>query len=517
MRRFLLWLALALSPVVMLAQARAYQPFPHDKHAKLFPTCEGCHGGIVSGDVSRSLPTVAQCEACHNGNDAKRVAWTPRTRSLGFLRFSHPKHASETDSAGRQCVTCHAAPGATWMQVTAAQPERCLTCHSHRATSHLAADNRCTTCHVPIASVRSVPVARVAAFPRPATHDTPDFVSRHAPAERNTSTCAICHARESCARCHVNAESFAPVTALARDERFVSIVAGKPAIYPVPKDHATEDFAIVHGAVASRDVQRCSTCHAQPSCESCHIGTGASRTIRALPTGKGGAAGVRLQLQKAGTVSGPAFAYAGHANVRQTSSGGGVLVDAASLSAPIAGGFVNDTLLPPVRRVRPHPDDFTRTHGTVARSGQTTCEGCHAQRYCSTCHAGESPARRFHRANFSASHAADAYSRELDCASCHNAEAFCRSCHITNGIGARGAQNSLNHSAEPQWQLQHGSAARQNLTNCTSCHQQRDCMRCHSTVGWGINPHGPGFNAERLSKQARPMCLRCHLTIPTVK
>jgi hypothetical protein len=118
-------------------------------------------------------------------------------------------------------------------------------------------------------------------------------------------------------------------------------------------------------------------------------------------------------------------------------------------------------------------------------------------------------------ANFGMRHAADAYRRETNCASCHNTEVFCRSCHAANGVGGRGNTVEAFHTGQPQWLLQHGGAARQSLTTCASCHRQRDCMQCHSTLGWGVNPHGPGFDAARLWKQAKPMCLRCHLSDPT--
>jgi hypothetical protein len=70
------------------------------------------------------------------------------------------------------------------------------------------------------------------------------------------------------------------------------------------------------------------------------------------------------------------------------------------------------------------------------------------------------------------------------------------------------------HDRQPLWLNQHGQAARQEMQTCASCHQQRDCTRCHSDVGLRVNPHGPGFDAARMAKRNRQMCLTCHLKDP---
>ena len=165
--------------------------------------------------------------------------------------------------------------------------------------------------------------------------------------------------------------------------------------------------------------------------------------------------------------------------------------------------------------VRVHPSGFATTHGTAAAAGQLTCSNCHTQGFCATCHAGEHQGRRtFHPANFLARHSVEAYGRSNDCARCHNPEAFCRTCHLNLGIAVRADRNAAYHTGQPLWLLQPGQAARQALESCASCHQQKDCMRCHSTLGWGVNPHGPGFDASRMASRNRQVCLRCHLGDP---
>ena len=485
--------------LIVALPALAQQPtidstFSHPQHAKLFPTCEGCHRGIVSGEPSTSQPTVAQCRECHNGTDARVVAWRPYPRPQGMLRFSHPQHATKTDSSGRLCAACHASsPGAPWMSVQRATAETCATCHTHATNAHLAETNRCSSCHVALTEARGLTVARVAGLPKPPSHERPAFSTDHGRVgEIAIATCAVCHARESCASCHVNASTLPSITALGRDPRIATLVANRTPHYPEPADHQTNAFAWNHGAAAVQNVARCATCHARPSCRSCHTGTAATGVIAMLPEPEeNGARGVELTNRPARLRTMPPFPH----------------------GAPLAVERAQQPASEP-REVRVHAADYRTTHGPQAAAAALSCSGCHAQRFCSDCHAGGNT-RRFHQANFVMRHAADAYGRETGCASCHNTEAFCRECHQQAGLASRGRLDVAFHTAQPLWLLQHGRAARQGLANCTSCHVQRDCMSCHSTTSWGINPHGRGFKADRMAQRVGVTCRYCHLTTPT--
>jgi hypothetical protein len=268
------------------------------------------------------------------------------------------------------------------------------------------------------------------------------------------------------------------------------LVAGRAPVYPVPADHRADAFPWEHGDAATRDVARCGACHARPSCQSCHTGLGARRVIAELPAPEpGGAQGVQLRHAPSRTL--PPLVH-----------------DAAREAAAPA---VMPRQEPHVVRV--HAERFRERHEAAAAAGMLTCSGCHEQRFCSDCHAGET-SRRFHPANFTMRHAADAYGRETSCASCHNTETFCRDCHAQSGLASRGRLDVAFHSAQPQWLLQHGRAARQGMESCTSCHVQRDCMTCHATTGWGVNPHGRTFDANRLGRRAGVSCQYCHLTPP---
>src|ERR1019366_3642467 len=55
-------LAVAI-PAALPAQQR--DTFPHERHSPLFPSCTGCHEGIVTGEAVRARPAASQCAACH--------------------------------------------------------------------------------------------------------------------------------------------------------------------------------------------------------------------------------------------------------------------------------------------------------------------------------------------------------------------------------------------------------------------------------------------------------------------
>lgn len=444
------------------ADAQQTSPgFPHEKHAKLFPSCLTCHAGVASGDAASVMPAPASCIVCHNGRDAKEVQWTGASTLPTNLRFSHAQHA--VDAAAKEapttCQTCHSEGlSAPRMNIRRADAAGCLECH--KAPEHLAESASCTTCHVALPEARALSVARIAAFPKPASHARSDFASAHTPqSDAAVTQCATCHTRESCARCHANASQVRAIAALGTDARVAQLMKGKLAAYPKPSSHATDLFAVNHAPASAG----CANCHTQSSCTSCHAGKSASAAVAQLPVpAKDGAPGVVLG------------------------------------------------------RVRVHLAGFNTQHKSAASSGRSNCLGCHEQSECSTCHEG-SGTKRYHPLDFSSRHASAAYSQSQNCATCHQTETFCRSCHQqTNGAGSA-PRNGAAHAGQSLWLLQHGQAARQGLTGCTSCHQQRDCLRCHSSLGLKVNPHGGRFDASRVSARNRAMCLVCHLSDPLAK
>ena len=67
------------------------------------------------------------------------------------------------------------------------------------------------------------------------------------------------------------------------------------------------------------------------------------------------------------------------------------------------------------------------------------------------------------------------------------------------------------HDKKQSFLLAHGPAARQSLESCVSCHAERDCLTCHSALGGRrFDPHGPGFDADRMRRRNSQMCTVCH-------
>jgi predicted CXXCH cytochrome family protein len=443
--------------------------FPHEKHEKLFPVCEGCHAGVVTGDSSTLYPAAADCANCHDGTRVKKIEWSGPTERVSNLEFSHITHRSVTDTmtsppgGTTTCQSCHATTAAgRRMDVGAPQPTLCVGCHINEAGHHLASTATCSTCHVPLARAAALPAARIANFPRPPWHDSASFALEHGRDSSRLTTCTVCHTRDTCERCHANSGRVAPIAALARDARVASLERGRSPAYPTPPSHLDSAWRSAHGADARRlGTSSCANCHTRPSCAACHL-DGAGR------------------------------------------AGGAI----AALPMPIAGGAPGvsaDSIAADI-----HPPDIASRHGTFAATGALKCVECHSAQTCSSCHVG-SESRAFHRANFVERHATDVFAATTNCQSCHSTERFCRDCHVRAGTAATSRMDAAFHSGQPMWVLSHGQAARRGMESCAACHQQSDCVRCHSaSAGWGVNPHGPGFPASRLAARNAASCRWCH-------
>jgi hypothetical protein len=468
-RGLLLVMGLLVAAGALVASLSRDEPFPHEAHEGLFPLCQGCHVGVVTGVDAELYPDPASCAECHDGVREERVDWSPPGPRASNLRFFHPDHQDLVESLGDSatCQTCHApdAPPVR-MAVSAAPPEGCLECHVHAAEAHLAPVAECQVCHMPLTEAERIPTTRIAAFPWPDSHDEPNFLAEHAPGTPlEQISCGICHARNTCERCHVNADRLEAVVELDRDARVAELEEGRLAEYPVPATHLDPDWQWDHGATAFAETARCSNCHTQPSCTECHLDGGrqAAQVIASLPSPvPGGAPGVDLSD---------------------------------------AGDQV-------------HPFDFGDRHATFAATGALQCSECHSQQYCSDCHAAQE-SRDFHPDNFLERHALEVFAGGSSCQSCHSTEAFCRDCHEQTGVASQGQLNVAFHTAQPMWILAHGQAARIGLESCASCHRQTDCLACHSTfLGRGVNPHGPGFDAEGMAARNRVTCRWCHVGDP---
>jgi len=497
MRRAVGTIAALAATFGLAGAARAQQPdsFPHAAHTTVFPSCTGCHAGAVTAGAPM-YPAANACAGCHDGKNKseagkvlREVHFAGATPLATNLAYAHVVHAEKTNTAAdtRACIKCHQLPGTTaWMSVGQAYPEACLACHTHEAPSHLADAATCRTCHVPLAEATALTPATIAAFPKPESHSSASFIASHAPADSAAGArCAICHTQESCARCHMNVRSVASITALGSNAAVAKAVAGKEAMYPAPKSHQEPGFATGHGAAANAANATCANCHARASCQTCHLTLGAREAIGRLPNPKPGSGAQGVQLRRA--------------NPQQ-------------LLYSVSFRSLNEASK--VTIVHVHPPDFMKDHRAAASSANANCQSCHVQRYCADCHDGVGRVK-YHPPDWVQGHAAQAYGREQDCASCHNNEAFCVSCHVSTGIGATGNRSGVAHNQSANWLLDHGQAARLELQNCASCHKQSDCVACHSTITWGINPHGPDFNASLMATRNTYVCYYCHVGNPT--
>ncbi len=459
----------------VLALVRA-NGFPHEEHARLFPLCTGCHEGVPTGDRASFYPTRELCAGCHNGTDQQRVDWqAPRPRASN-LEFSHPAHETKEQL---DCSTCHTRSGAPRMAIERrVEADRCFECH--RATNHFA-DANCAQCHVPL-SRTSLAAARVAEFPAPPSHEQPDFLrEQHGDLARsNREQCQVCHTRELCATCHVDAGQRRAVQAFEPAGPDLQLPAYK-ARYFLPESHRAADWLEKHNEPAKQNVARCATCHTRESCATCHAAS-APAPVRALPS--------RMAVTAPGV------------QVRRRAP--------ATHSAPF----------------------FGQEHGTLAATNRQTCQSCHTRTQCEQCHNalstggnGSSAASHvgtrtlkraeYHPANFLERHSAVAYNRNLECSNCHDTARFCRACHEQRGMGTTGRLQPGFHDAQPLWLLNHGKPARQGLESCASCHKQTDCMQCHSGLGsFRVSPHGPSFDARRVQQRNARLCFACHLSDP---
>ena len=456
-----------VAAVILLARVASAQTpqFDHVRHAKVFPTCLGCHAGAAQAGAAL-YPDSGACTSCHDGTIQKRVRYVPPTDSLRTnLRFSHVAHAFKVPAA--TCVSCHQEVNAPWMSVQLPIVRRCLDCHGIQ-TAHLnAPDTACATCHYALPAAVRLSRTDVAKFPAPASHQAAGFASgtghgvqagRLAPV---APSCATCHSQNFCLTCHVDAPEQPAIQALAPDPRGTAITVSLKA----PTSHEAEDFLRTHGPASRLPAATCATCHTQQSCLTCHSATPA----------------VAAALHPAGPGRGLGALVTRHAPSWHTTA-------------------------------------FITHHAPSAEAAAKTCASCHSRSDCVQCHRPDAAsAGAYHPAGFLSRHPAAAYARETSCNTCHNPGQFCVTCHKSAGLVATAALGKGYHDASRFFISGHGVVARQSLETCTSCHVERDCLTCHSAVGGRrFNPHGPGFDAARMIKKNPEVCTACHGTaIPT--
>src|SRR5581483_10912840 len=222
-------------------------------------------------------------------------------------------------------------------------------CHEIK-TAHLAApDTACALCHLPLARAVRLTREDIAAFPKPPSHEQPGFArgaGHGAAAERLTPvtpSCGVCHARDFCLQCHVDAPEQPAIQALPPDPRATAIAV---RLAP-PPSHADESFLARHGGVVRRDAAACLTCHTRQSCLVCH--------------GDNFAAAHRQRAAAA-----PATCAGCHVRAD--------CLECHRADAARAAGY--------------HPAGFLARHPAAAYAREATCSDCHnVGNFCTSCHA----------------------------------------------------------------------------------------------------------------------------------
>lgn len=175
----------------------------------------------------------------------------------------------------------------------------------------------------------------------------------------------------------------------------------------------------------------------------------------------------------------------------------------------------------PWQRGMHHDREWLVRHRWVAADHGSACASCHRERDCEDCHDGRVTPDRVHPNDWLTIHPQMARRNEPQCTSCHTTQSFCTECHARLGISQMAAPRvragARYHPPTSQWvrgPSLHAREARRAMSQCASCHAERDCVQCHGAagIGVGISPHPPGFASrcgEALARNDRA-CRTCH-------
>ncbi len=236
--------------------------FPHAAHAKVFPSCTGCHAGIVSGDAATNFPAPSACAGCHDGQQRyegrvlKPVAYTERQLSRhepqllargaregdehrgqhARVHFVSPANRGHRmDGGGRagagvvprlsraQCAGASRRRGEVRARATCRWRRRP---RSRPPLSARSRSRRRTRAHGMAALACAGGQRRGRAAAPFATRRRAARAATSRPPPRDRSRCS------------------------AASRRWRVALAGKPANYPVPPSHAATDFKASHGKAA---------------------------------------------------------------------------------------------------------------------------------------------------------------------------------------------------------------------------------------------------------------------------
>jgi hypothetical protein len=201
-----------------------------------------------------------------------------------------------------------------------------------------------------------------------------------------------------------------------------------------------------------------------------------------------------------------------------------------------------------------HGAFWEREHSIAASKSSKNCVDCHSQQFCLDCHTGggidpnldkttigPNYVPKSHRTDFREIHPIKALDNPQSCNRCHD-QKFCSSCHskfrgedlrvqshrrawsdlATMPLGPTHSTFTTNQcqTCHPGgllpkrvWSAEHGREARRNLQACQTCHSDGEiCMTCHSArQGLMVNPHPRSWNKSGYrSKSDGKTCIKCH-------
>jgi len=263
-----------------------------------------------------------------------------------------------------------------------------------------------------VATTADYGLAQTGQMPKPEEHRAADWLGIHGQrAQADVTLCAVCHARDYCASCHVNADEVPQIQALPEDPRVAEYVASKE--WPAPPTH-TPFYLEDHRAVAASATASCATCHViEQQCETCHLG---AETLE--------------RPRKDVALYHPFDFMQQHSTAawnRETecASCHNTQVFCQDCHVQLGYGTPSGTVGRTNTGYHNSDSDFVFGHGQAARQGLETCASCHAQQDCLQCHSAKIGRNiNPHGPSFDAERLAE------------KNQALCLICHFTVPVGS---------------------------------------------------------------------------------
>lgn len=155
---------------------------------------------------------------------------------------------------------------------------------------------------------------------------------------------------------------------------------------------------------------------------------------------------------------------------------------------------------------RPHPQQWLTRHPAEANRGRQKCSICHTNDYCTACHQNKEGIPASHTSDWLSRHHEQARRGDMSCRTCHE-EQFCQSCHAQKAPASHGKR----------WMSQHGSASESQFRACLLCHKESQCNQCHGLTMphpklWLASHHKQGAEQKQLCDQChrKESCDACH-------